>query len=90
MPTYEYACTKCGHQFEVMQSFSDAPLTKCGECSGKLRKVFSPPAIIFKGKGFYCTDNKRSSSMPSSPACANCPKDKGDSAPCQAGESAAS
>lgn len=58
MPTYEYACTKCGHTFEVMQSFSDAPVTKCVECKGKVRKLFSPPAIIFKGSGFHCTDYK--------------------------------
>ena len=48
MPTYEYACTKCGHQFEIVQSFSDDALTKCPECKGKLRKVFGSVGIVFK------------------------------------------
>ena len=56
MPTYEYGCKKCGHVFEVQQSFSDAPVTRCTQCSGRVRRLFSPPAIIFKGKGFHCTD----------------------------------
>src|SRR6266542_2284909 len=42
MPTYEYACIECGHHVEVVQSMSDAPLTECGTCGGRLRKVFSP------------------------------------------------
>ena len=46
MPTYEYACTKCGHQFEIVQSFSDDALTKCPECKGKLRKVFGSVGIV--------------------------------------------
>jgi putative FmdB family regulatory protein len=73
MPTYEYQCAKCGHTFEVRQSFADAPLTKCETCKGKVKKLFSPPAIIFKGKGFHCTDYKSKSGSPS-PACADCPK----------------
>ncbi len=73
MPTYEYECLKCGHTFEVMQSFSDAPVTKCTECRGKVKKLFSPPAIIFKGKGFHCTDYKSSGhGRPS------CPKESGE------------
>lgn len=56
MPTYEYQCLKCGTVVEAHQSFSDAPFTQCASCRGKLRKLFSPPAIIFKGKGFHCTD----------------------------------
>lgn len=59
MPTYEYECLKCGHHFDVLQSFSDAPITRCTECRGKVRRVFSPPAIIFKGSGFHCTDYKK-------------------------------
>lgn len=57
MPKYEYACKSCGQRLEVTQSFSDAPLTECEACGGPLRKVFSPPAISFKGSGFYRTDN---------------------------------
>jgi len=65
MPTYEYACTACGHEFEAFQSFSDAALTECPECKGEVRKVFSNVGVVFKGSGFYKTDS-RSSSSPSS------------------------
>jgi putative FmdB family regulatory protein len=58
MPTYEYVCTKCGEGLEAVQSFSDAPLTKCPACKGKLRKVFSAAGIVFKGSGFYKTDSQ--------------------------------
>jgi putative FmdB family regulatory protein len=58
MPTYEYRCNKCGEHLEVVQSFSDEPLTKCSKCGGQLRKVFSPVGIVFKGSGFYKTDNR--------------------------------
>lgn len=58
MPKYEYACKSCGERLEVVQSFTDDPLTECPACGGVLRKVFSAPAISFKGKGFYRTDNR--------------------------------
>ncbi len=58
MPTYEYACTKCGQHIEVVRSMSDAPLAECGACAGRLRKVFSPIGIVFKGSGFYRTDSR--------------------------------
>jgi putative FmdB family regulatory protein len=58
MPTYEYACTHCGQHIEVVQSMSDAPLAECGACGGRLRKVFSPIGIVFKGSGFYRTDSR--------------------------------
>jgi putative FmdB family regulatory protein len=61
MPTYEYACKKCGHTFEIVQSFQDDALTVCPECGGELRKVFAPPAITFKGSGFYATDHGKKS-----------------------------
>jgi putative FmdB family regulatory protein len=57
MPTYEYACRACGHVFEIVQKMSDDPLVICPECGGALRKVFAPPAISFKGSGFYTTDH---------------------------------
>jgi putative FmdB family regulatory protein len=57
MPTYEYACRSCGHTFETVQSMKDEALTVCPECGGDLRKVFAPPAIAFKGSGFYATDH---------------------------------
>lgn len=59
MPTYEYACRECGHHLEVVQSFRDDPLTTCERCGGDLRKVFSAAGIIFKGSGYYVTDNRR-------------------------------
>jgi len=58
MPKYEYACKSCGERLEVVQSFTDDPLTECPACGGPLRKVFSAPAITFKGSGFYKTDNR--------------------------------
>lgn len=61
MPTYEYKCRACGHQFEVVQSFSDEPLRKCTECGGELGKVFGNIGITFKGSGFYKTDSRSSS-----------------------------
>ena len=57
MPTYEYVCKSCGHLFEIVQSMRDEALTQCPECGGELRKVFAPPAISFKGSGFYATDH---------------------------------
>jgi putative FmdB family regulatory protein len=63
MPTYEYACSKCGHEFEAVQSFSDAPITICPECGGEVKKVFSNVGVVFKGGGFYKTDS-RSDSKP--------------------------
>lgn len=61
MPTYEYACTSCGHRLEVNQSFSDEPLTTCPECGGALRKVFGSVGIVLKGPGFYRTDSRSAS-----------------------------
>src|SRR3954454_6538590 len=61
MPTYEYACAKCGERFDVYQSFSDEPLKKHDACGGKLTKVFGPVGIVLKGSGFYKTDNRSSS-----------------------------
>ena len=58
MPTYEYACTKCGQHIEVFQRLSEQPLSTCGVCGGPLRKVFHPAGIVFKGSGFYATDNR--------------------------------
>jgi len=60
VPTYQYACTECGEQLEMVQKFSDDPLTVCPACSGRLRKVFSPVGIVFKGSGFYRTDSRAS------------------------------
>jgi putative FmdB family regulatory protein len=61
VPTYEYACTSCGEQLEVVQKFTDDPLTECPSCGSRLRKVFSPVGIVFKGSGFYRTDSRKAS-----------------------------
>lgn len=59
MPTYEYACKQCGQHVEVVQTVSDDPLSVCGVCRGELRKVFHPAGILFRGSGFYATDNRK-------------------------------
>ncbi|MBN2123204.1 MAG: zinc ribbon domain-containing protein [Deltaproteobacteria bacterium] len=56
MPIYEFECTKCGHLAEVWQSFSDAPLTKCERCNGKMKKLISQSTFHLKGSGWYVTD----------------------------------
>ena len=58
MPTYAYTCTECGHAFDIHQSFSDAALTECPACGGRLRKVFSSVGVVFKGSGFYRNDSR--------------------------------
>ena len=63
MPTYEYECTKCGHELEVFQSMKDAPVKKCPAC-GRLtlrRRISAGSGLIFKGSGFYITDYKNKS-----------------------------
>ncbi|MCD6289844.1 MAG: zinc ribbon domain-containing protein [Anaerolineae bacterium] len=61
MPVYEYECEACGLRFERVQSFSDEPLTTCPECGGHVHRVIYPVGIIFKGSGFYVTDNRSKS-----------------------------
>lgn len=61
MPTYQYRCTECGEDLEVVQKFSDDPLKVCPACQGSLRKVFSPVGIVFKGSGFYRNDSRNGS-----------------------------
>jgi putative FmdB family regulatory protein len=58
VPTYQYACTACGHRLEAVQSFADEPLTVCPACEGRLRKLFSSVGVVFKGSGFYRTDSR--------------------------------
>jgi len=58
MPTYEYACSACRIHLEVVQKMTEASLDTCAACGGKLRKVFHPAGILFKGSGFYATDNR--------------------------------
>ncbi len=58
MPTYQYRCTSCDRELEVVQKFTDDPMTDCPECDGNLRKVFNAVGVVFKGSGFYATDNR--------------------------------
>lgn len=60
MPTYSYACTECGDKFDAVQAFSDASLTTCKKCNGRLRKLFGNVGVVFKGSGFYRTDSRES------------------------------
>ncbi len=62
MPTYQYACTNPDgkHQFEVVQSFTDAPVSECPECGSPVRKVYGSVGVVFKGSGFYRTDSRKS------------------------------
>ena len=59
MPLYEYECSACAHRFEVIQKYSDAPIDICPKCGSAVSKLFSSPAIQFKGSGFYLTDYGR-------------------------------
>lgn len=77
MPTYQYACTECGHAFEQFQSFSDDALSECPECHGRLRKLFNAVGVVFKGSGFYRTDSRESSKASSNG------KGTGDSKPAE-------
>ena len=64
MPIYEYTCQKCGHHLEVMQKMSDAPLSKCPECKGRLEKEFSQTSFQLKGGGWYVSDYGKSGTSP--------------------------
>jgi putative FmdB family regulatory protein len=78
MPTYEYACTKCGHQFEALQSFTDEALTECPECKGLVQKIYSNVGVVFKGSGFYKTDSRTSKPATTSAAPTPPPAPKND------------
>ena len=95
MPTYQYVCTECGGQLEAVQKFTDDPLTVHEVCGGRLRKVFSPVGIVFKGSGFYRTDSRNGSSAPaqassSSSAAGSSPDSPSSSSPSSSSTSASS
>ncbi|MBX6383247.1 MAG: FmdB family transcriptional regulator [Microbispora sp.] len=90
MPTYQYACTACGEQLEAVQKFSDDPLTECPSCQGKLRKVFSAVGIVFKGSGFYRTDNRSSSSSSTTSSSSKSSSDSGKKEPAASTSSSSS
>jgi putative FmdB family regulatory protein len=85
MPTYEYACTKCGHEMEVFQSMKDAPLKLCPACKRRTlkRKVGGGAGLIFKGTGFYITDYKKKPADKGEPTAAK-PADSKPAAPAAA------
>ena len=86
MPTYQYRCTECGRELEVVQKFTDPALTHCEACQGALRKVYNPVGVVFKGSGFYATDNRSSSRSTS----ASAKKDAGGSGSSSSSESSSS
>lgn len=91
MPTYEYACKDCGEHLEVVQSFSDDSLTVCPACDGRLRKVFSPAGIIFKGSGWHIKDYADASNKaPSASKDSDGPSDDAGSDDKSTGETASS
>ena len=73
MPTYQYRCTECDHEFEEFQSFTDDALTVCPVCGGRLRKVFNAVGVVFKGSGFYRTDSRASGSSSTGDAASSTP-----------------
>ncbi|WGD38136.1 FmdB family zinc ribbon protein [Lysinibacter sp. HNR] len=81
MPTYSYRCTECGHSFDIYQEFSDASLTVCPQCGGKLRKVFNSIGVTFNGSGFYRTDSRTGGSTPSQPKTGEGKKQASESTP---------
>ena len=89
MPTYQYTCTECGEPLEAVQKFTDAPLTVCPACGGRLRKVFSAVGIVFKGSGFYRTDSRNGSSA-TAPASKDKDKSSGESSSSSTSDSGSS
>ncbi len=80
MPTYQYACADCGHEFEAFQSFTEASLTTCPECKGEVRKIYSAVGVVFKGSGFYKTDSAKlnTAKTPPTPTPAPAPTPKSE------------
>ena len=86
MPTYEYRCPSCGN-FEVVQKITEDPLKACPTCgNGVTRLISSNVGIVFKGSGWYCVDNRKSSSKESAEGAAcsadSCNGSSSDSCPC--------
>jgi len=93
VPTYQYACTECDHAFEQVQSFTEDSLTSCPQCEGRLRKIFNAVGVVFKGSGFYRTDNRsdpKSSTASKTGASAESSSTSTESSSTSSGSSAAS
>jgi putative FmdB family regulatory protein len=91
VPTYQYVCTnpEGKHEFEVVQSFTDAAVTTCPECGSPVRKVYGSVGVVFKGSGFYRTDSRKAESA-STPAAAKESSGNGGGSKESAGSSSAS
>jgi putative FmdB family regulatory protein len=86
MPIYQYRCKACEYEFEIRQRMADDPLTHCPVCQGEIRRIVNSVGVVFKGKGFYVTDNRSGGSAVS--AAAKGDKDKSEKS--DAGDSSAS
>jgi putative FmdB family regulatory protein len=87
LPTYEYACSNCGHRVEETRRIDDPPLTKCERCGGPMRKVFHPAGIVFKGSGFYATDSRSKPPPKKDDKKEKTPASSGDSSGSESGSS---
>jgi putative FmdB family regulatory protein len=101
MPTYEYECKSCAHNFEAFQSITEPPLSSCPSCGGEVRRLIrGGTGVIFKGSGFYVTDKKGGGSSggkassptppaggekPAAPPAGEAPNTGGEAAPAKAG-----
>lgn len=90
MPLYEYQCSKCGSVFEVMQKFSDEPLTQHDGCGGDVERLISAPALQFKGSGWYITDYAKSGSSGTSKSSSSSSKDSSSSSSSDSSSSSSS
>ena len=90
MPTYSYACTECGNRFDVVQAFSDAALTTCEKCAGRLRKLFGNVGVVFKGSGFYRTDSREASKSSSSTSSSSSSSSNGETSSSPSSEKSSS
>ncbi|MBN1121923.1 MAG: hypothetical protein JXJ17_12650 [Anaerolineae bacterium] len=89
MPIYAYECNECGVRFERKQSFSDDPITICPECEGEVHRLISPVGVIFKGSGFYVTDNKSKGRVATSTSSSTDKESKSSEAPAKKTEAKA-
>jgi putative FmdB family regulatory protein len=80
MPIYEYQCKRCHHRFERIQKFSDPHVKKCPECGGPVEQLLSPPAVQFKGSGWYVTDYAKKAGKSSTPGDSGSPAESGTKA----------
>jgi putative FmdB family regulatory protein len=91
MPTYDYHCDECGNRFDAWQKMTDEPLTVCPKCAGHVHRVIHPTGILFKGSGFYSTDQRGSTASaqptPAEPATAGATSAAGEKPAVKAAES---